>query len=208
MAMQLDTGRMLEQMERLPAPGRWGVLVAVSILVLALYWFAFGSGTRQQVGVLHQQLATIQSQINEARAVAQNLETFEAKRVELEKELEAALQRLPNSKELPVLLTDISSLGKKSGLEIRGFRPEAEIDHGFYAEVPIRVEFYGSYHDVGMFFDRLSRLSRIVNVTNLEMTMADDSDLPKLKVTGVATTFRFVGPKAREANARIATAGE
>jgi type IV pilus assembly protein PilO len=196
MALQFDSKRILEQLERLPAPGRWAVLGCTSILVVALYWFTLGSGTRQQLGVLQQQLATIQNQINEARAVAQNLATFEAKRVELEKQLEGALQRLPNSKELPVLLTDISSLGKKSGLEFRAFRPEPEIDHGFYAEVPIHVEFYGAYHDVGMFFDRLSRLSRIVNITTLEMTLASESNEdPKLKVTGTATTFRFVGAK-------------
>ncbi len=200
MALQIDSKRMLEQMERLPAPGRWAVLGGAAIAVVALYWFTLGSGTRQQLAVLQEQLATVQNQINEARAVAQNLATFEAKRVELEKELEAALQRLPNSRELPVLLTDISSLGKKSGLEFRAFRPEPEIDHGFYAEVPIHVEFYGAYHDVGMFFDRLSRLSRIVNITSLEMTLASDADEePKLKVTGTATTFRFVGAKTTPA---------
>jgi type IV pilus assembly protein PilO len=199
MAMQLDSKRILEQMERLPAAGRWCVLVGVAMLVVALHWFTLGSGTRQQLGVLQQQLFTLQNQISEARSVAQNLATFEAKRVELEKQLEEALERLPNQRELPVLLTDISGLGKKSGLEFRAFKPEPEIDHGFYAEVPIKVEFYGAYHDVGMFFDRLSRLSRIVNITSLEMTLASEAEQsPKLKVTGVATTFRFVGNRPRD----------
>lgn len=189
----LDGKQILEQMERLPAPARWGVLAAVTLSVLVLYWFTLYGGQRQKLAVFENQLTTLQSQINEARAVASNLSTFEAKHEELKAELDQALQRLPNSKELPVLLTDISGLGKKSGLEIRSFTPAAEVSHGFYAEVPIKIMLFGSYHDVGVFFDRLSRLSRIVNITDLSMTLESASaEEPKLRVEGTATTFRFV----------------
>ena len=64
--------------------------------------------------------------------------------------LELALRRLPNEKELPVLLTNMSSLGKKSGLEIRYFRPAEEINRGFYAEVPIHIEFVGRIGVIGV----------------------------------------------------------
>jgi type IV pilus assembly protein PilO len=97
-----------------------------------------------------------------------------------------------------VLLTDVSSLGKKAGLEFRAFKPEDEVQKGFYAEVPIRVEFLGTYHQIGVFFDRLSKLSRIVNMNEFGMGLVKESaESPLLEVKGIATTFRFLetGPK-------------
>jgi type IV pilus assembly protein PilO len=194
MAMQnLDANQLLEQLERLPTVARYGIRAAIAVLVVVIYWFTMAGGANERLTQLEGQLTKIQNEISEARAVASNLKSFQEKREELQGQLDAALSQLPNSKELPGLLTDMSSLGKKSGLEVRSFDPLAEVTRGFYAEVPIKVEFYGTYHDVGIFFDRLSRLSRIVNITQLEMSVErDQGDHPQLRVEGVATTFRFV----------------
>jgi type IV pilus assembly protein PilO len=113
----------------------------------------------------------------------------------LEKKLSVALRQLPDSKELPVLLTDVTSLGKNAGLDFRAFRPQQEIRKAFYAEVPIDIEFSGAFHDIAAFFDQIARLPRIINITDLEMTIGkENSTATTLKVEGKATTFRFVEP--------------
>lgn len=189
----LDAEQLLDQLSRLPGAARIAVLAAVAGLVVGVYLFVLHGGQRDALAASQGQLAVVQAKIVEARAVAANLKSFETQRSALQAELEQALQRLPNEKELAVLLTDISSLGKKSGLEIRSFRPGAEANRGFYAEVPIAIELYGSYHEVAVFFDRLSRLSRIVNITQLNMAPESANGTSnKLKVKGVAATFRFV----------------
>ena len=59
-------------------------------------------------------------------------------------------------------------------------------------EQQILLEFFGGYHDVGVFFDRLANLSRIVNLENLNVTVASEGiDGAKLRVKGVAATFYF-----------------
>lgn len=202
MANQIDAEKLLQKLETLPPPARYGVLAGVSLLVVALYFFSFYSGQRTTLTNLEHQLAGLQSKISEAKAIAANIDSFRARGEELRHELAAALARLPNERELPVLLTDISTLGKKAGLEFRGFKPKPEINRDFYAEVPIDIEFYGSYHEAGLFFDRLSRLSRIVNITALHMELESQTgEQPSLKVTGVATTFRFVEQKATDKKA-------
>ncbi len=190
---QTNLSQPLEQMSRLPRGPRYLILLGVATAVLCIYGFTVYRGINQRARAMEAQLTQIQSKIAESRAVASNLKSFEEKQLELKDELEIALRRLPNEKELPVLLTNMSSLGKKSGLEIRSFRPSQEINRGFYAEVPISIEFFGRYHEAGIFFDRLSRLSRIVNITELKMALADQKALtPMLSVKGIATTFRFV----------------
>jgi type IV pilus assembly protein PilO len=196
MATQLDAQKLLEQLDQLPAPARYGVYAGVALLVVLVYYFSLYGEAQRKLQVAQSKLATLQGEIAEAKAVAVNLEKFRASGEELREQLRAALERLPNATELPVLLTDISSLGKKAGLEFRAFKPGKEIEREFYAEVPIDVEFVGKYHEAGVFLDRLSRLSRIVNVTTLRMTVENAREAsPDLKMTGVATTFRFVEPK-------------
>ncbi len=190
---KMDISQGQEQMARLPSNVRTLILVGAAVAVLCIYGFTLYSGINKKALALQGQLTQVQTKIAESRAVASNLKSFKEKQQVLRAELEIALRRLPNQKELPVLLTNMSSLAKKSGLEIRSFKPSAEVNRGFYAEVPISIEFLGRYHEAGIFFDRLSRLSRIINITELKMSLADRKALvPVLKVEGIATTFRFV----------------
>ncbi|MCZ6571406.1 MAG: type 4a pilus biogenesis protein PilO [Deltaproteobacteria bacterium] len=190
---QMNISQVLEQMARLPKNVRALILVGAAGAVLCIYGFTLYGGISKKAVALQGQLTQVQTKIVESRAVASNLKSFKGKQQELRAELEIALRRLPNQRQLPVLLTNMSSLAKKSGLEIRSFKPAAEVNRGFYAEVPISIEFLGRYHEAGIFFDRLSRLSRIINITELKMSLADRKALvPVLKVEGTATTFRFV----------------
>lgn len=190
---QMNISQVLEQMARLPKNVRALILVGAAGAVLCIYGFTLYGGISKKAVALQGQLTQVQTKIVESRAVASNLKRFKGKQQELRAELEIALRRLPNERQLPVLLTNMSSLAKKSGLEIRSFKPAAEVNRGFYAEVPISIEFLGRYHEAGIFFDRLSRLSRIINITELKMSLADRKALvPVLKVEGTATTFRFV----------------
>ena len=93
-----------------------------------------------------------------------------------------------------MLLTDVTSLGKNAGLEFKAFRPQDEVRRDFYAEVPIAVVFEGRFHDIARFFDLVSKLPRIVNMGSIQMSVSSQTDLDtRLKVSGTATAFRFVG---------------
>ena len=67
-----------------------------------------------------------------------------------------------------MLLTDVTASARTPGLEFKAFRPQHEMPRDFYAEVPIEIEFSGGFHDIATFFDQISKLPRIVNVSELE----------------------------------------
>ncbi len=197
-----DAQQMLEQFGRLPAPARYGALALVAVLMVGIYWVTLFGGQRTVLHGVEKKLTKLEQNIQSAKAVASNLETFKRKQKELKAQLQASLQKLPNSSELPQLLTDITTLGKKSGLEIRSFKRGKQVNRGFYSEQQILLAFLGSYHDVGTFFDRLANLSRIVNLGNLEINVVNDGlDGPKLKVKGVAATFYFNDKDTKSAGA-------
>lgn len=187
-----DAQKLLKQLEGLPAPARFGVYAGIGLVIVAIYFFTLHSGARTRLGTVDRQIAKVEADIQSAKAVASNLDSFKKKREELQRELEEALRKLPASSELPALLTDITTRGKKSGLEIRKFKRGKKVNRGFYSEQQIVLEFSGTYHDVGVFFDRVANLSRIVNITKLNMKVAKANlEHPRLNVSGVASTFFF-----------------
>lgn len=184
----------LDQIARLSRGARLGIMAGICAAIAAGYYFLVFEGRNAELTQLRAQEVELQRKLSEVRSIAANLAAFEAEITDLEIELAAALRQLPNEKQLEVLLADISNLGKTAGVSIRSFARDKEIVHGFYAEVPLKIELNGSYHEIARFFDLVSRLPRIVNMGALDVSVQDESDRETvLKVSGVATTFRFVG---------------
>ena len=188
----IDAQKLLQKLERLPAPARGGVLAAIALAVVGLYMVLFFGGNQTSLRGLQTRRAKLEQDIQSARAIANNLDSFKKKREELGQQLQAALEKLPESSDLPALLTNISTLGKKSGLEIQTFKQGKKIDRGFYSEQQIELQFTGMYHDIALFFDRVASLSRIVNLNDLVFEVDKDTgENPTLKVKGIAATFYF-----------------
>jgi type IV pilus assembly protein PilO len=183
----------LDKLGKLPRNVRLGLAPALCALVVGGYAYLFFMPARAERAAAREQQLQLQRRLAEVRAVAGNEAQVKEEIVELGKRLKEALRQLPNDKELPGLLTDVSSLGKNAGLDFKSFKPGTEVAKEFYAEVPIEIEFTGQYHDIARFFDDISRLPRIVNMGEMEVTIAREADdRTLLKVAGRATTFRFV----------------
>jgi type IV pilus assembly protein PilO len=184
----------LEQVAKLPLQVRLAIVTGICALVALGYYGAFYRSSAAELEKLRGKELELQRKLSEVRSVAANIGAFEEEIRELEGRLDAVLEQLPDNKDLEVLLTDISNLGKRSGVEIRSFKRKPEVEHEFYGEVPIDVELVGTYHDIARFFDQISKLPRIVNMGTLSMATESESiEETRLTVKGTATTFRFIG---------------
>jgi type IV pilus assembly protein PilO len=189
----------LEKVAKLPKSYRMAMLPAIVLAVCGVYMYFLYLPTSSDLEQIRDQQLQLQRKLTEVRTVAGNEEAVKAEIAALERKLEVALRQLPDSKELPVLLTDITSLGKNAGLEFKAFRPRDEMRRDFYAEVPIEIEFIGDFHDVAVFFDEVSRLPRIVNISELDVTISSETSMDTvLLVKGSATTFRFLDEASKE----------
>jgi len=184
----------VDQLAKLPKAARFGIMIGIGVLMAAAYFTLFYQEKNAKLVELRGQELELQRKLSEVRSVAANIAAFESEIADLEIKLKTALRQLPNDKELEVLLTDISNLGKTAGVEIKSFKRNEEIIHDFYAEVPIEIEIEGEFHDIAQFFDLMSKLPRIVNMGALSISIAKESeDATVLSLRGTATTFRFVG---------------
>jgi type IV pilus assembly protein PilO len=184
-----------DSITKLPRSKKILIVAAVAVLAFFMFWYLRLQPMRDEIKNLARQRDQKVRELNESRAVAKNLEKFEMEVANLRGELNKALAQLPNEREIPELLKNISKVGKASNLEFLRFRPSAERPKQFYAEVPLELVFLGSYHEAGMFFDRVSKMPRIINVENFKMEPGKASgENAILQTQCVATTFRFLEP--------------
>lgn len=144
-------------------------LAAVLIPALAFYFLSYSPKSKKIKQLTAQEQALAQ-EIKRIEAVARKIKKHEAEMKETTEMFQMASQFLPQQQEIPSLLTSISSKGTNSGLEIQTFQPKTEVPKEFYAEIPVSIQVSGPYHNVGVFLDEISKLSRIVSVSSINMS--------------------------------------
>ncbi len=179
------------------------ILVAILCVIAGLYLYAFFLPQQESLKVARGELTRLAKELNESKAITRDLQKFKEQVQKLNEELKTALTQLPNEREIPEILKNISSLGKESNLEFTLFRPKPEEPQQFYAKVPIELVALGSYHNIGIFFDKVSKLPRIINVVDFNMTRVKDirgkSETEILvKTSCMINTYRFIEKKSEE----------
>jgi type IV pilus assembly protein PilO len=124
------------------------------------------------------------------KALAINLSVYKVQMEEMYQTFGTMLRQLPNTNEVPDLLIDITQAGLGRGLEFVLFKPEKEKPIDFYAELPIRLTVSGSYHELGQFVSDVAILPRIVTLSEISMSPANDKN--KLTMSALAKTYRYV----------------
>jgi type IV pilus assembly protein PilO len=186
----------VEKILKLPTKQKILLLVLLSVIeAAALVWFLYLPKYNELSG-LKTELARLEGEIDEKTRITKNLPKLQAEYEKLNQELAQALTELPNSQEIPSLLTSITTLGKNAGLDFLTFRPKGEVPKEFYADVPVDIIVSGSYFSVANFFAAVANLPRIVNITNVAFSdIKNVNNRMMTKVTCLATTFRFLDKK-------------
>lgn len=183
----------LETIVKLPASRKILILAGLVAVIIGLYVYLFYWPNLDLLKKKKTEIGSLENQVRELRIVAANMKRFQAEAAKLREELQVAINQLPTSKEIPTLLSNVSQLGKDSGLEFLLFRPAAEVSREFYAEIPVEIRVKGTYHNVALFFDKVGRLPRIVNISEVSMENAKESfGRWEINTACTATTFKFI----------------
>ena len=171
-----------------------GVIFALIIIlpVVAFYFLHFTAKTKEIKG-LEGQAAKLRKEIAGAKARAAKLDEHLAEMEETQRLFAEASVLLPQKKEIPSLLTNISALGTNSGLNMANFKPQGERKKEFYAEIPVSLKITGPYHNIGTFLYEVSKLDRIVSATNISFGSPKMSRGEMLLSTNInLVTYRFL----------------
>jgi len=173
------------------------VLIYASAIILLVGSFAYFAylPKHKEIGKLESEYKKLAEKLNKARNTAKQLDFYRTKMKAAEAQFNIVMKALPEKEEIPALLSGISQAARDAGLDITKFQPNQEIAKEFYAEVPITINVSGNYHNVAMFFDRISNLPRIVTIEAVKLL--PDKEGLKLTASCTAVTYKFIEPVAK-----------
>lgn len=192
----------------------WGQLALYGVLgtaAFATHHYMYAVDMEAAVARTHAQRRQIETSIARARVEERRLPEFRARVSELNARLTALRNVLPEQKDVGDLLRRIQTLATQSSLTIRGFKPQAVAMKQQHAEWPISLSLEGSYHDLGAFFDKVSRMPRIINISGIHIKARDaarDAASPAtVSAECTVTTFVLSESPAVAAGPRPGAAG-
>ncbi len=200
---------LLNRILDLPQQQKLAALGGLILLILGLDYFFVYSPNADQISKLTQEIENSRNERDKKKKEVANIPKLKQQMAELDGRLKEAVAQLPDRKEIPDLLSTISSKVKEAGLDILVFRPRAENLQEFYAEIPVDIVVRGGFHNVVTFFDEVGRMSRLVNISNIEFrTPKESGDQMIMESSSLATTFRFLdeAERARMAAQKAAAA--
>ena len=194
----LDTF-MENKVARLEIKHKAAICVAALVLPIIAFVFLVYSPKSEEIQKLEKQRVTLKNEIVGLKKTSEEKAKHEAEMAITKTKFDAASILLPQQQEIPSLLTNISSLGTESGLDFVTFQPQSESAKDFYAEIPVTIQVNGPYHNVGLFLYKISRLNRIVSVSNITMGSPRPVDGEMVLSTNFnLVTYRFIEPKKND----------
>lgn len=190
--MALTGQELLNQINKAPLPTKLGAVGALVALITFGNWFFVVSPMFTEIQAKQETQRKLEDDLIQKQSIANNLAQFRQEKEILERKLQQALQELPNEANIGELISSLSEVGNKSGLTIDSIEPRGEARQGFYASIPVGMAVTGSYHQIGVFLDSVSKLARIVNVGRLSLSGGASKSAGKLSATYEATAFRFL----------------
>jgi Tfp pilus assembly protein PilO len=175
---------------KLPWYGQIGAFFLLALAGVGAFVYYYEWPEQAEFESRRTQLTTIQKDITMGTATARKLPEFRAQVGELQSRLDNLKAVLPEEKDAADLLRRMQTVAAQSNLTIKSFKPAATQTKQLHAEWPINIELDGTYHNLATFFDRVSKFTRIVNISGLDVKGKDKPD-PNSTITAtcVATTF-------------------
>jgi Tfp pilus assembly protein PilO len=165
-----------------------GALLAA--LVLGVVWWRSIGPMYERIEQQETQIAELEKKIIEGRAAKAQLPRFREQVRALELELDKLLRILPARRNTPELLRRVRALAEQGDFGFNRFTPGGFVEREFYSEWPIKIDLTGDYHNLAMFYDRVSRLSRIINIEDL-VIQARPRGEETITATFTAKTFIY-----------------
>ena len=175
----------------------WGQMLVAGVFAAALMFVGWRvwpnfRAMGEEISRKEAQLAELEREIRQGQAIEAKLPEFEREITMLRAKLDDLLLILPTETEAGDLLRWVKNLADQSNLDLRIWAPGELKKVEFYMEYPVTMNIEGAYHDLGLFFDRISKYSRIINVNSLDLSKLGRSDPAKsIKSSFTATTFVY-----------------
>jgi len=184
---------MLDQFFDFPLSRRVLIYGFLILLLIVLYYFFLHLRGADLTVEKQTKIETLEGEKVKLLATLKGQEALKAEIEKINAQFQEVTKQLPESKEIPDLLRQVSNMGRDSGLEITLFRQPGENIKELYADVPVEMAVRGGYHQLALFFEKVRQLDRIVNIGDIGMKNPQMLEgRLQVEASFSATTYRFL----------------
>ena len=176
---------------KLPWYGQLGVFVLLGAASVYFFYTYYVVDREAELALKETHLAALKTDIAKGHVAAARLGEFQGQVTDLEHRLDSLRNVLPEEKDVADTLRRIQGLATQSNLSLLKFTPIGTKQQPLYLEVPYRIEAEGSYHNLGLFFDRVSKFPRIINIGDISIS-AKPRQEPNSTIIADCTATTFV----------------
>lgn len=177
---------------KFPKKYRIALIIALDLLILAGSYFLIFASQFEQKNRLAAEISTAQQELNKLIAVKNNIEKTRREYAELKANLQDVLRQMPEEKEVPNLLRQVSFTAQETKTRIKYFAPKDVQVREFYAELPFEIKYNGPYHNIGYFFDGVRKMERIIHIASFSLESKGAREKVVLEGSCVAKTYIYV----------------
>lgn len=174
--------------------GKWAVIGGLCVAMIGVFYMYVWQPHQEDVHQLQAEIANVRMEIQRTQAIADQLPDLENHLQELEERLEILSIILPEERQTDALLRQLQAVASDVGLNIQRVTNRDFVAFDFYAEAPFEMALVGSYHELARFFDRISKMARVVNIDQVEIQQATQLPDATVQATCTAKTFFFIEP--------------
>lgn len=185
--------------KNIPPLQRWLIIGLLAFIVLGGFYYLIYSPKAGEKKSIETEISKLVNEININMTKARTLEELKRQNTELQRQLSEKKEQLPSESEAESLLKQISDVGAATNLEIKLWKPgeRRQSPDGLYIELPVSVELAGGYHSMAIFFDKISKFPRIVNISNLKIGNAK-AEREKITLQSSFTATAFASSEAKK----------
>ena len=190
--MAININNFVNKIKNLPDKIQVLIFALPALLFIILFVIMVFLPKNKEIKTLNAQITKLNQEIASSQEKVKILDKLIEENKLLKAKLESLKEQLPEEKEVSVLLKQISELGLQSGLEVLLWRPEAKktSPENLYVEIPVKVEVLTGYHNLGVFFSHISRLPRLVNISDIDLSIKTQKGKGKDGLITAAFTAR------------------
>lgn len=189
-----------DKYSKIPMSLRWIIIAAIPIVIFAVLYFLVYDPKVEKLNKKEQESKKLEAEYIENAAVRDNLPKFQEEVNILNQQLERAVTLLPNEANVHNLYKQLFVEAEKANIDLLSFKPGNLGRKDFYSELKLEVRLKGSYHRIAEFIDRVGKLDRIVNVSNINFTSRGVSKNETiLEMNTSVTTYTFSSGKSSSA---------
>jgi type IV pilus assembly protein PilO len=162
-------------LSKMPWYGQAAAFAVLGALSAGAFYNFYAQGAMQGIAAQQTQLTSLHAEIDRGHTAEKRLPEFRRELASLEAQMSRLQAVLPDERDVADLLRRVQGMATQSNLTILGFTPQNITKKSMYVEWPIGLKLQGSYHDLGLFLERVSKFPRIINVGNLKVKAVEKS---------------------------------